>query len=153
MAIDWFPKENTRAKKRISRFKRLMLVVFAAIAVSLCACSKTPEISYVDTLPCDAADGYTWVAKLVRGSTGEVNLMQTYRDDDTYELLGASGVLENAFTGIAPGIAIVRLYYVNPDEWDGYRSSASGVAYYEFQIFEDFTISLLYSEVELPDTF
>jgi hypothetical protein len=153
MAKDWFQKENTQAKKRIGKCKRLMLVLFAAAAVSLCACSKTPEISYVDTLPCDAENGYTWVAKLVRGSTGEVNLTQTYLDDDTYALLGASGVLENAFTGITPGLAIVRLYYVDPDEWDGYRSSASGVAYYEFQVYEDLTITLLYSEVELPDSF
>jgi hypothetical protein len=153
MAIDWFQKENVRAQKGVGKFKRFMLVLMTVVAVSLCACSKTPEISYVDTLPCDAADGYTWVAKLVRGSTGEVNLAQEYRDDDTYELLGASGVLENAFTGTTPGIAIVRLYYVNPDDWDGYRSSAYGVAYYEFQVYEDLTISLLYSEVELPDSF
>jgi len=153
MSIDWFQKENMRAKRGVGRFKRLMLLVFAVVAVSLCACSKTPEISFVDTLPCNAADGYTWVAKLVRGSTGEVNLAQTYTDDDAFALLGATGLLENAFTGVTPGIAIVRMYYVDPDEWDGYRSSASGVAYYEFQVYDDLTISLLYSEVELPDTF
>ena len=153
MSIDWFQKENTPVKRGTSKLKRLVLVLFVVLAVSLCACSKTPELSFVDTLPCDAVDNYTWVAKLVRGSTGEVNLAQTYRDDDTYELLGASGVLENAFTGVTPGIAIVRLYYVNPDEWDGYRSSALGVAYYEFHVYEDLTISLLYSEVELPDSF
>lgn len=153
MAIDWFQKENPRLKKGLGILKRMMLAAFAVVAVSLCACSKTPEVSYIDTLPCDAVDGYSWVAKLVRGSTGEVNLAQTYRDDETYEMLGASGVLENAFTGVTPGIAIVRLYYVRPDDWDGYRSSASGVAYYEFEVYEDLTISLLYSEVELPDSF
>ena len=57
-------------------------------------------------------------------------------------------MLENAFTGTTPGIAIVRLYYVNPDDWDGYRSSAYGVAYYEFQVYEDLTISLLNEEHE-----
>jgi hypothetical protein len=133
--------------------KKLSLVFLAVVLVLLCACAKAPEASFTDTLPCDAADDYTWVAKLVAGSTGEVNLLQTYRDDETYALLGASGVLENAFTGVTPGIAIVRLYYVRPDDWDGYRSSADGVAYYEFEVYDDLTIRLLYSEVEFPDSF
>jgi hypothetical protein len=133
--------------------RKTFLPVFAAILVCLCACSKAPEPTYTDTLPCDQVNGFTWVAKLSSSSVGEVGLTQTYSDGDADAVLGASGVLENAFTGLTPGLAIVRMYYVRPDEWDGYRSSASGVAYYEFEVYDDLTIRLLYSEVELPDSF
>ena len=133
--------------------KKLILVLFAVILALLCACAKTHEVSYTDTLPCDNGSGHTWVAKLVSGSTGEVGISQTYRDDETYALMGASGVMENGFTGITPGLAIVRLYYVDPTKWDGFRSSADGVAYYEFEVYDDLTIRLQYSEVELPETY
>lgn len=133
--------------------KKAILLVFAAVLVCLCACTKAPEPSYTDTLPCNPSGGFTWIAKLVSGSTGEVGLTQTYSEDETYALMGASGVLENAFTGTSPGLAIIRMYYVCPDDWDGLRSSADGVAYYEFEVYDDLTIRLLYSEVELPDSF
>ncbi|NLI53251.1 MAG: protease inhibitor I42 family protein [Clostridiales bacterium] len=133
--------------------KTLLIALLAAMALSLFGCRKKPEISFVDTLPCDQVSGYTWVARASSGDTGQVYVEQTYRDDETYELLGASGVLENAFSGVVPGVATVRLYYVHETDWDGYNSSAEGTAYYEFLIYEDLTISLLYSEVELPDSF
>jgi hypothetical protein len=50
-------------------------------------------------------------------------------------------------------VAAVRLYYVHPLTWDGSNSEARGTAYYEFLVYEDFTIRLLYSEIELPDEF
>lgn len=133
--------------------KKAILLALAAMLVCLCACSKSSEPTYTDTLPCNQAAGYTWVAKLVSGSTGEVGLTQTYSDDEAYAVMGASGMLENSFSGVSPGLAIVRMYYVCLDGWDGLRSSADGVAYYEFEVYDDLTIRLLYSEVELPDSF
>lgn len=133
--------------------KKRILALLLAVFVLLSACNHAHEASYTDTLPCDEKSGYTWIARLVSGSTGDVNITQTFSADDTYALMGASGVLENAFTGVTPGLAIVRLYYVNPDTWDGLRSSAEGVAYYEFEVYDDLTIRLLYSEVELPDSY
>lgn len=133
--------------------KALLFITIAALVLAMCGCRKSPEPSYVDTLPCDEADGYSWVARSNPGDTGKVALTQTYRDDETYELLGASGVLENAFVGTEPGVATIRMYYVEPDTWDGFKSESSGTAYYEFLVYEDLTISLLYSEIEFPDTF
>jgi len=133
--------------------KTLLLALLALMAVSLFGCRRKPEITFVDTLPCDQASGYTWIARASGGDTGQVYIEQTYRDDETYALLGASGVLENAFAGVLPGVATVRLYYVHALDWDGSNSSARGTAYYEFLVYEDLTISLLYAEVELPDSF
>ena len=132
--------------------KRLLPVLFVMMFALLCACGKPHDASFTDTLPYSSKSGYTWVARLVSGSTGEVGISQTYRADETYALMGADGVIENVFTGLTPGVAIVRLYYVDAS-WDGFRSTASGVAYYEFEVYDDLTINLLYSEVELPDTF
>ncbi len=120
---------------------------------ALSGCRKEPEITFVDTLPCDQAGGYTWVARASASDTGKVSLSQNYRDDETYTLLGASGVLENSFAGVEPGVATVRLYYVPAEGWDGFNSSAEGTAYYEFLVYDDLTVSLLYSEIELPDEF
>ena len=133
--------------------KKRILALLLAVFALLCACNQEHDPSYTDTLPCDEQSGYTWVARLVSGSTGAVNIAQTYKTDDTYALVGASGVLENEFTGVTTGLAIVRLYYVDPLTWDGLRSSAEGVAYYEFEVYDDLTIRLLYSEVELPDSY
>ena len=134
--------------KKIWLSALLTLMIF-----SLIGCGKKPEVTYVDTLPCDQASGYTWVARANSKNTGQVYIGQTYRDDETYALMGASGVLENAFAGVIPGVATVRLYYVHALDWDGYNSSAKGTAYYEFLVYEDLTIRLLYSEIELPDEF
>ncbi len=134
--------------------KKALLTAFLAVMIaSLFGCGKKPEITYVDTLPCDQASGYTWVARSSSDDTGQVYIGQTYRDDETYALMGASGVLENAFAGVVPGIATVRLYYVHSIDWDGSNSSATGTAYYEFLVYDDLTIRLLYSEIELPDEF
>ena len=133
--------------------KTLLIAMIIAVSLSLFGCKKKSEGLFIDTLPCDQADGYTWVARASQGDTGEVYIEQIYRDDETYALLGASGVMENQFAGVEPGIASVRLYYVHMLEWDGFNSSAEGTAYYEFMVYDDLTISLLYSEVELPDTF
>jgi len=137
-----------------SVMKKALLIVFLAVMIaSLFGCRKEPEITFIDTLPCDQASGYTWVARSSSEDTGQVYIGQTYRDDETYALMGASGVLENAFAGVVPGIATVRLYYVHSLDWDGSNSSAKGTAYYEFLVYDDLTISLLYSEIELPDEF
>ncbi len=133
--------------------KTLLLLWIAAVCVLFLGCKKKPDVSFVDTLPCDQANGYTWVARGGSGDTGKVIIDQIYRDDDTYELLGVSGVLENDFAGVIPGVATMRLYYVHAEDWDGLNSSADGTAYYEFLVYDDLTISLLYSEVELPDNF
>jgi hypothetical protein len=134
--------------------KKLLLSASVVLMIlSLFGCGKKPEVTYVDTLPCDQANGYTWVARASSENTGQVYIGQTYRDDETYALMGASGVLENAFAGVIPGIATVRLYYVHALDWDGLNSSAEGTAYYEFLVYEDLTIRLLYSEIELPDEF
>ena len=141
-------------RRKGKRMKKTLLLIFGAVLLfGLVACRKPPEPNFVDTLPCNQVKGFTWVARSNPGDTGEVYLTQTYRDDETYELLGASGVLENAFVGMQPGVATIRLYYVYPDTWDGLNSSAEGTAYYEFLVYEDLTISLLYSEVEFPDSF
>lgn len=133
--------------------KMAPLALLALMIVSLLGCGKKPEVTYIDTLPCDQASGYTWVARASSENTGQVYIGQTYRDDETYALMGASGVLENAFAGVTPGVATVRLYYVHALDWDGSNSSAKGTAYYEFLVYEDLTIRLLYSEIELPDDF
>ena len=133
--------------------KTLLLTLLAVMIASLFGCGKKPEVTFVDTLPCDQASGYTWVARSSSEDTGQVYIGQTYRDDETYALLGASGVLENAFAGVVPGVATVRLYYVHALDWDGSNSSAEGTAYYEFLVYDDLTISLQYSEIELPDEF
>jgi hypothetical protein len=133
--------------------KTLLTALIVMMIISMIGCRKKPEITYIDTLPCDQASGYTWVARSSATNTGQVYIGQTYRDDETYALLGASGVLENAFAGVVPGVATVRLYYVQPLDWDGLNSSAAGTAYYEFLVYEDLSIRLLYSEVELPDGF
>ena len=133
--------------------KTLLIALLAVMLTSLIGCRKKPEVTFVDTLPCDQASGYTWVARASSKDTGQVYIGQTYRDDETYALLGASGVLENAFAGVVPGIATVRLYYVHALDWDGSNSSAEGTAYYEFLVYDDLTIRLLYSEIELPDEF
>ena len=133
--------------------KALLTALLAVMIASLLKKKKKPEITYVDTLPCDQASGYTWVARSSSDDTGQVYIGQTYRDDETYALMGASGVLENAFAGVVPGIATVRLYYVHALDWDGSNSSAEGTAYYEFLVYDDLTIRLLYSEIELPDEF
>ena len=138
--------------------KKTLLLIFGfilelALLFALFGCRKAPEPSFVDTLPCNQDSGFTWVARSNPGDTGEVYLTQTYRDEETYELLGASGVLENSFVGMRPGVATIRLYYVQPDLWSGFKSDADGMAYYEFLVYEDLTISLLYSEVEFPDSF
>jgi len=146
--------ENRTLSRKGSFMKKLSLTALLAIMIlSLFGCGKKPEVTYVDTLPCDQVSGYTWVARASSENTGQVYIGQTYRDDETYALLGASGVLENAFAGVIPGIATVRLYYVHALDWDGLNSSAEGTAYYEFLVYEDLTIRLLYSEIELPDTF
>ena len=80
--------------KKIWLSALLTLMIF-----SLIGCGKKPEVTYVDTLPCDQASGYTWVARANSKNTGQVYIGQTYRDDETYALMGASGVLENAFAG------------------------------------------------------
>ena len=133
--------------------KTLLIVLLAVMIASLFGCRKKPEVTFIDTLPCDQVSGYTWVARSSSGDTGQVYIGQTYRDDETYALMGASGVLENAFAGVVPGVATVRLYYVHALDWDGSNSSAKGTAYYEFLVYDDLTISLLYSEIELPDEF
>ena len=133
--------------------KTLLIVLLGIMIASLFGCRKNPEVTFVDTLPCDQASGYTWVARSSADDTGLVYIGQTYRDDETYALMGASGVLENAFAGVEPGIATVRLYYVHSLDWDGLNSSAKGTAYYEFLVYDDLTISLIYSEIELPDEF
>ena len=135
---------------------RLRLLAVAAsclVALPLAGCRKPPEPNFVDTLPCNNARGYTWIARSNAGDTGKVALTQTYRDDETYALFGASGVLENAFVGVTPGVATIRLYYAHPDLWSGLNSDADGTAYYEFLVYDDLTISLLYSEVEFPESF
>ena len=146
-------RNRPRQRKGSAMKKTLLIALFALIIASLFGCRKEPEVTYVDTLPCDQAGGFTWVARSSADDTGQVYIGQTYRDDETYELMGASGVLENAFAGVVPGIATVRLYYVHAIDWDGYNSSATGTAYYEFLVYDDLTISLLYSEIELPDEF
>ena len=133
--------------------KTLLIALLVLMSVALFGCRKKPEVTYVDTLPCDQVSGYTWVARASSSNTGQVYIGQTYRDDETYSLLGASGVLENAFAGVVPGVATVRLYYVHSLDWDGLNSSAEGTAYYEFMVYEDLSIRLLYSEIELPDEF
>jgi hypothetical protein len=133
--------------------KTLLIALIIAVCLSFIGCKKKPETMFVDTLPCNQAKGYTWVARASNGDTGKVFVDQIYRDDETYELLGASGVLENDFAGVEPGVATMRLYYVHEADWDGYNSSAEGTAYYEFLVYDDLTISLLYSEVELPDSY
>lgn len=133
--------------------KTLLIALLVAMSLSLLGCKKKPEGLFVDTLPCDQASGYTWVARTSDGDTGMVYIEQFYRDDETYALLGASGVMENQFAGVVPGVATVRLYYVHESDWDGLNSGADGTAYYEFLVYDDLTISLLYSEVELPDSF
>ena len=143
-------KETILRKK--SRWSLRVLLGFVLL-LGLSGCRKPPEPNYVDTLPCDQATGYTWIARSNSGDTGKVALTQTYRDDETYELLGASGVLENAFVGVTPGVATIRLYYAHPDLWSGLNSDADGTAYYEFLVYDDLTISLLYSEVEFPESF
>jgi hypothetical protein len=146
-------RNHPRLRKGSAMRKTLLLALIALMIVSLFGCRKKPEVTYVDTLPCDQASGYTWVARSSAKDTGQVYIGQTYRDDETYALMGASGVLENAFAGVVPGIATVRLYYVHALDWDGYNSSAEGTAYYEFLVYDDLTISLLFSEIELPDEF
>ena len=146
-------RNRPRLRKGSAMKKTLLLAFVALMIVSLFGCRKKPEVTYVDTLPCDQASGYTWVARSSASDTGQVYIGQTYRDDETYALMGASGVLENAFAGVVPGIATVRLYYVHALDWDGSNSSATGTAYYEFLVYDDLTISLLYSEIELPDEF
>ncbi len=133
--------------------KSLLIALLLSLALLLPGCKKAHEITFIDTLPCDQADGYTWVARSTAGDTGQIFLEQTYREDETYALLGASGVLENEFAGVVPGYSIIRLYYVHASTWDGSNSDALGTAYYEFLIYDDLTISLLYSEVELPDSY
>ena len=127
--------------------------LLALMILSLFGCGKKPEVTYVDTLPCDQASGYSWVARANSKNTGQVYIGQTYRDDETYQMMGASGVMENQFAGVVPGIATVRLYYVHESDWDGINSGALGTAYYEFQVYDDLTIRLLYSEIELPDSY
>ena len=134
-------------------FLRYAILLGIVLMLGLAGCRKPPEPNFIDTLPCNEARGFTWIARSNPGETGKVALTQTYRDDETYALLGASGVLENAFVGVTPGVATIRLYYANPDVWSGYNSDADGTAYYEFLVYEDLTISLLYSEVEFPDSF
>ena len=146
-------RNRTRCEKSLTMKKTLLGALVALMLLSLFGCGKKPEITYVDTLPCDQASGYTWVARANSKNTGQVYIGQTYRDDETYELMGASGVLENAFAGVVPGVASVRLYYVHSLDWDGSNSSAKGTAYYEFLVYEDLTIRLLYSEIELPDEY
>lgn len=143
------PTSNSEGKRMK---KRLIPLVLAVMLVLLCGCDKPHDVSFTDTLPYSSKSGCSWVARLVSGSTGEVGISQTYRSDETYAPMGADGVIENVFTGLTPGIAIVRLYYVDAS-WDGFRSTAAGVAYYEFEVYDDLTINLLYSEVELPDTY
>ena len=144
---------HTRVRKGSSMKKTALIALFALMILSLFGCGKKPEVSYVDTLPCDQASGYTWVARASSDNTGQVYIGQTYRDDETYTFLGASGVLENAFAGVTPGVATVRLYYVHALDWDGSNSSAEGTAYYEFMVYDDLSIRLMYSEIELPDEF
>lgn len=148
-----FNRNRIALRKGSVMKKTLLIALLAVMIASLFGCRKKPEVTFVDTLPCDQASGYTWVARASSDDTGQVYIGQTYRDDETYALLGASGVLENAFAGVVPGIATVRLYYVHALDWDGYNSSAEGTAYYEFLVYDDLTISLLYSEIELPDEF
>lgn len=149
---------NRANERKGSRMKKtLKKTLFSAwvflLIASLFGCTKKPEVTYVDTLPCDQASGFTWVARAGNDDTGQVYIGQTYRDDETYAFMGASGVLENAFAGVVPGVATVRLYYVHALDWDGSNSSAKGTAYYEFMVYDDLTIRLLYSEIELPDEF
>ena len=136
-----------------TRKKALLFALILLLIASLFGCAKKPEVTYVDTLPSDQANGFSWVARAGSGDTGQVYIGQTYREDETYAFMGASGVLENAFAGVVPGIATVRLYYVHALDWDGSNSSAKGTAYYEFMVYEDLTIRLLYSEIELPDEY
>ncbi len=133
--------------------RSIAALVLAAFLFALFGCAEPAEPAFVDTLPCNAQSGYTWVIFKSAGNTGDIDAEQTYRDDETYAQLGASGVLENTFTGVSPGKVTLRLYYVQPDSWNGLRSSADGAAYYEFQVDDDLSIRLLYSEVEFPDGF
>ncbi len=138
---------------RNKRYWSLGFLLGIVLLLGLSGCRKPPEPNFVDTLPCNQSSGYTWIARSNAGDTGKVALTQTYRDDETYALLGASGVLENAFVGVTPGVATIRLYYAHPDLWSGLNSDADGTAYYEFLVYDDLTISLLYSEVEFPESF
>ncbi|MEZ4508642.1 MAG: hypothetical protein R2881_03030 [Eubacteriales bacterium] len=92
--------------------KTLLIALFALIIASLFGCRKEPEVTYVDTLPCDQAGGYTWVARSSADDTGQVYIGQTYRDDDL-RTHGRERRAGNAFAGVVPGIATVRLYYVH----------------------------------------
>ena len=147
-------QSGTSPHGKVNHMKKTLLIgLLIAMSVLLFGCKKNPEGVFVDTLPCDQAAGYTWIARAGAGDTGQVYLEQTYRDDETYQMMGASGVMENQFAGVVPGIATVRLYYVHESDWDGINSGALGTAYYEFQVYDDLTIRLLYSEIELPDSY
>lgn len=144
---------RTTQRKETRMKKTLMILLICAVCVSIFGCKKKTEMLFVDTLPCDQASGFTWVVRASSGDTGKVFVDQIYRDDETYALLGASGVMEHDFAGVEPGVATIRLYYVHASDWDGLNSSAEGTAYYEFLVHDDLSISLMYSEVELPDSF
>lgn len=133
--------------------KGLVIALTGMLLLALSACARSAEPAFTDTLPCDADGGYSWIISETADNTGDVEAEQVYRDDETYAMLGAPGVLETTFRGVVPGFVTVRLYYVHPDAWDGLRSSADGAAYYEFQVCDDLSIRLLYSEVEFPDRF
>lgn len=137
----------------MKRNRMFTLLWLAGAFLLLCACARAAKPEFTDTLPCNAEDGYTWLVYESADSIGHIDTEQTYREDETYAMLGAPGVLENVFRGVSPGLVTVRLYYVHAEDWDGLRSSAHGAAYYEFQVYDDLSIRLLYSEVEFPDRF
>ena len=87
----------------IQTLKRsLLFALILLLVASLFGCAKKPEVTYVDTLPSDQANGFSWVARAGSDDTGQVYIGQTYRDDETYAFMGASGVLKTLLQVLCP---------------------------------------------------
>ncbi len=129
----------------------LLIVSICLLCCSCCTHQSGAQPTFSDTLPCNANDGNVWLAIERVGNTGDVDILQTYIEDDTFAPLGATGYNAIRFEGVSPGNVVVRLYYVSAAGWTGVHSDVNGAAYYEFQVLNDLSIKLLYSEVEFPD--
>lgn len=137
--------------------KSRTLTVVALLLCMLCAfagCKAAPETdAYTDSLPASSKSGRKWMVYVLMDSTGDVAISQSTAENDAYAMLGADSRTEHLIVGTEPGQVNIRMYYVDPAEWTGFRSDAYGVAYYELLIDDDLSIRLLYSEVELPEEY
>lgn len=139
----------------LGRMKRLVMLLLAAcMLLSAAGCKRAK--SYKTALPCNPTTGYDWVLDEAAPETDHLDrvLVQTeyVQNAAAKGRAGAGGERRITVSGISPGEATVRLYYVRSWEWDGDPATATGQAVYSFTVGEDLSVEFGGASLMLPES-